>query len=418
MAYNKYNTRNSGRYNTPGQFVSAGELVPGVGAAGSAAGPLCAPLPPASTTAVNQQQQQQQQQPLFNSNPPPPIRKTNMQQNLQTIQTQDIDMKEEYKSDNSESSTRPPWMKNKLQGVKKVSNKERRRRQNENLRRLLTPKNALMVLNEMLPNEQLANNNAVLQQFKVEPANPYYSKQHSFCADLTVAGNSYKGYGENKLTARNAAAEQAIRDLIIKKMNKVLSGDAATAAATAAAAAASAAGAGPGAGAAAGSPGADENSEEEALPMIQLASFALHKLFSEWEYEGHKVPQLKPSSGNSLSEPSADVAAPPPAPAAPKVKPPKTAKDLPLNAGAMHPCMLLTFMRPHLEYRELAIEGDRPQNMLFTLGVDVDGATYVGKASNKKEARKLAAKAACSALFGVVFDEHPSSNTPVLAKTE
>lgn len=41
--------------------------------------------------------------------------------------------------------------------VKKVSNKERRRRQNENLRRLLTPKNALMVLNEMLPNDQLAN---------------------------------------------------------------------------------------------------------------------------------------------------------------------------------------------------------------------------------------------------------------------
>lgn len=41
--------------------------------------------------------------------------------------------------------------------VKKVSNKERRRRQNENLRRLLTPKNALMVLNEMMPHEQVAN---------------------------------------------------------------------------------------------------------------------------------------------------------------------------------------------------------------------------------------------------------------------
>lgn len=41
--------------------------------------------------------------------------------------------------------------------VKKISNKERRRRQNENLRRLLTPKNALMVLNEMMPGEQLTN---------------------------------------------------------------------------------------------------------------------------------------------------------------------------------------------------------------------------------------------------------------------
>lgn len=145
-----------------------------------------------------------------------------------------------------------------------------------------------------------------------------------------------------------------------------------------------------------------------------------------------------------LSESTAEVAAVPSAPVVPKVKPAKTAKDLPLNAGAMHPCMLLTFMRPHLEYRELAIEGDRPQNMMFTLGVDVDGATYVGKgnapptresltvsrlgrsgvqqsyvaATNKKEARKLAAKAACSALFSVVFDEQPSSNAPVIAKTE
>lgn len=63
----------------------------------------------------------------------------------------------------------------------------------------------------------------------------------------------------------------------------------------------------------------------------------------------------------------------------PKVKPVKTAKDLPLNASAMHPCMLLTFMRPHLEYRELSCEGERPQFVLFTLGVEVDGATYVGK---------------------------------------
>lgn len=48
-------------------------------------------------------------------------------------------------------------LKNNLITVKKVSNKERRRRQNESLRRLLTPKNALMVLNEILPAEQVAS---------------------------------------------------------------------------------------------------------------------------------------------------------------------------------------------------------------------------------------------------------------------
>lgn len=56
----------------------------------------------------------------------------------------------------------------------------------------------------------------------------YYGPQQgssSFCADLTVEGHSYKGYGENKITARNAAAEQAIRDIIIKRMAKVLGAD-------------------------------------------------------------------------------------------------------------------------------------------------------------------------------------------------
>lgn len=42
--------------------------------------------------------------------------------------------------------------------------------------------------------------------------------------------------------------------------------------------------------------GEGEEEGGETLPMIQLASFALHKLFSEWEYEGHKVPQLRTPS--------------------------------------------------------------------------------------------------------------------------
>lgn len=51
---------------------------------------------------------------------------------------------------------------------------------------------------------------------------------------------------------------------------------------------------------AAGSGGAG-GADEEALPMIQLASFALHKLFTEWEYEGHSVPQLKPANHSAVS---------------------------------------------------------------------------------------------------------------------
>ncbi|KPI95810.1 hypothetical protein RR46_11523 [Papilio xuthus] len=317
--------------------------------------------------------------------------------------------KEEDLNTSTDNNARPSWMKSKLAGVKKISNKERRRRQNETLRRLLTPKNALMVLNEMLPKDQLASN------FRVETVSSpnQYVKPHSYRANLTLEGNDYKGFGENKLMARNAAAEQAIRDLIIKKMSKAISYEVS--------------------GTGAGATSIGEETEEEPLPMIQLASFALHKLFCEWEVEGHKVPQLKPPSSavsvrsrlavssfrlsNAFStiqsvgtfqqvtesEFAMEVESVPRTPRGSK-KP----KTLPADASTMHPCMLLTYMRPALEYRELAAQGDRPQNMLYTFALDVDGATYIGKASNKKEARRSAAQAACKAIFGIEFKNSAS----------
>ncbi|CAH2095793.1 unnamed protein product [Euphydryas editha] len=79
-------------------------------------------------------------------------------------------------------------------------------------------------------------------------------------------------------------------------------------------------------------------------------------------------------------------------------------KELPANAASMHPCSLLTYMRPRLEYREVGASGAPPHNTLFTMAIDVDGTTYVGQASNKKEARKAAAKSACEAIFNIKFE--------------
>lgn len=334
MAFRQQNQRFPGRYNTTGQFVSGGQTFP---------------------QTPNKQNQAPQ-----NVEPAPP----NEEEDMNTeSDTQSVSMASD------DGFKRPHWMKSKLFGVKKITNRERRRRQNETLRRLLTPKNALMVLYEMMPNEQ------VTHQFKVEPAmnapyNTYKPNVHSFCADLALEGQIYKGFGENKMMARNAAAEQAIRDIIIKKMHKTINSDSE-------------------------SVQGEEEPIEETLPMIQLASFALHKLFSEWEFEGHKVPQLKTNPQQEV-EPA-----------------PVKQKELPVNASSMHPCMLLTYMRPHVEYREVSAEGDRPQNMVFTIAVNVDGCSYIGKAQNKKEARKAAAKAACMEMFNVQFDPNPTSNTPL-----
>ncbi|CAG4982555.1 unnamed protein product [Colias eurytheme] len=278
---------------------------------------------------------------------------------------------------NNVSEQKPSWMK-KLQGVKRLSNKERRRRQNQNLRKLLTPKSALMVLNEIMPGEQPV--------FKVEPVLDkqfYKSTDTCFCAEVTVEGKTFKGCGETKANARHAAAELAIRELIISRLGRLQ--DAATATA------------------ATEQTGTGEETmectEEEPMPMIQLASFALHKLFSEWEGTGLRVPHFRPNATSVSSEPEAT---------SPIGKPPKVPKqrtEIPANAGSMHPCMLLTYMRPRTLYRILACTGDRPQNYEYKMAIDVDGATFVGTGRNKKEARKQAAIAACNSLFGVTFDQ-------------
>lgn len=84
-----------------------------------------------------------------------------------------------------------------------------------------------------------------------------------------------------------------------------------------------------------------------------------------------------------MEEESESLPAPAPCPAPPA--PPglaavaKKPRELPPNPSEMHPCMLLTYMRPQLECREVSVEGEKPQNMLFTMAVDVDGRSYFGK---------------------------------------
>lgn len=433
--YNRNHRQTTQRYNSPGQFVSAGHLGQNESPARNTRSSNYQPnnqqpdyssfanlynqgsfnrksqYETQETRASNihaqqqqqspqqQQQQQQQQQPQqqpqqqqpqqqqftveqqiqAQEEPAPPLPKEeSMEEDRQAVEDSDA---------GDDSPKKPYWMKPR--GIKKISNKERRRRQNEQLRRLLTPKNALMVLNEMLPGEQVNN------QFIVEPSYNQPNQAHffhpgkfaqQFCADLNLEGVQYKGYGENKVMARNNAAEQAIRDLVIKRMSKALTPPPIQPQEVENQA----------------ENGEGNENEEQTLPMIQLASYALHRLFVEWQADGFKVPLLnkvKESDTSSVGGDS-DIQISPPLPKEPK---PKKIKELPADAAQMHPCMLLSYMRAGLEYHDIGTEGDKPQNMLFTMGINVDGATYIGKASNKKEARKKAAASACKALFNIDF---------------
>lgn len=242
---------------------------------------------------------------------------------------------------------------------KKASAREIRQRQNRRLRKLLTPKNALMALYELIGNKNC--------DFKIN------ADAKGFLAEVLVNNVRYEGRGTSKTQAKNDASEKALRDLIIQKMverpKKVASAD-----------------------------GSDTMDTEDVdmkegesnaveVPMMHLASFALHKLFSEWQNEGFEIPDLK-----STNQPEKVIA--------PKISADKS--ELPANYETMHPSMLLSMMRPNTQYVDLGSEGTTP-NVLHRFGVTIDGQSFVGQDRTKKLARKAVAIAACNAVFGTTF---------------
>lgn len=108
-----------------------------------------------------------------------------------------------------------------------------------------------------------------------------------------------------------------------------------------------------------------ESEESDEIPWSSLASFALYKLFLEWQNQGTVVPVPRPGV------PSGKVKKEVP------VNKPIVQKDLPPNATTIHPVMLLNQMRPGLTYHEVSRVGN-PPNTMFTLGVHVDEQEFTG----------------------------------------
>jgi hypothetical protein len=150
----------------------------------------------------------------------------------------------------------------KINFKKKVSGKEKRIRQNKKLFRMLTPsKNAVACLNEM--HGQAVNETTVVPV-----------QGNKFEAEIIINNVRYKGIGPSKMAAKNKASEKALRDLVINKFQQMKNQDAVSAV----------------------SNDDDVNMEDNEagdIPMMQLASYALHKLFAEWESEGFEIPMLK-----------------------------------------------------------------------------------------------------------------------------
>ncbi|XP_039498171.1 double-stranded RNA-specific editase 1 [Drosophila santomea] len=246
--------------------------------------------------------------------------------------------------------------------------RDKKLRQNRQLRKSMLPKNALMALNEV--------KGVTISDFTID-SNP----DGGFTAVVTVNTNQYEGKGLSKMTAKNAACEKAWRDFIIAKMtpkpprvqHSEVDGDT----------------------------NEDEaDAPEDDLPMLNLASFAIYKLFAEWEREGYVVPEMHPSA-NAAQQAGGDAGTPVPAlPKEPKKPPVRT--ELPSGWETMHPATILCIMRPGLNYVDYGSSGDKP-NVMQHLGITVDNQEFQANGRSKKIARRNVAVEVCNSLFGTNF---------------
>ncbi|XP_017084356.2 uncharacterized protein LOC108116818 [Drosophila eugracilis] len=238
-------------------------------------------------------------------------------------------------------------------------NRDKKLRRNRQLRKSLLPKNALKALNEI--------KGVTIGDFTIDK-NP----DGGFTAIVTVNSKQYEGKGLSKMTAKNDACEKAWRDFIIAKLqpSNVVGGEEPM-----------------------------ETNENDDLPMLNLASFAIYKLFGEWQRQGFDVPEMG-SLANAAAKAEGEAAPP---------KKPLGRTELPSGWESMHPASILSLMRPGLIYVDQGASGEKP-NVLQNLGITVDNQEFTAYGKNKKIARRNVAVKVCNTLFGTNFTESDTSS--------
>lgn len=152
-----------------------------------------------------------------------------------------------------------------------------------------------------------------------------------FIATVTINNSEYEGRGASKTAAKNNACEKAMRDYILAKMREkprklLLNGSNGNLSTNGNGAEPMDTGEG----------GGPDDADD--VPMVNLASFAIYKLFSEWENEGFIIPEMHPAVAGNISDNESTTAG------AKEHKKPPVRNELPPNWEAMHPASLLCFV--------------------------------------------------------------------------
>nr|XP_023018647.1 nuclear transcription factor Y subunit beta-like isoform X1 [Leptinotarsa decemlineata] len=290
---------------------------------------------------VTQQPQQKQVQPQQITMETTPAQNNAFAPSVENPEVENANL--EAMDTSTEVKKKPFWFHNKG----KIAKKERTRRRNVMLTRTLKPKNAVMILNELVKSTTYA----------VEEL-PTKFNGNSFKATVVYEGSEHVGFGRNKMQAKNAAAETALKHFVKShKLSEVKKDEE-----------------------------GNENmdlSEEDAqnpLPWQHVVSFALFKLFSSWE--------------QGLSEGTVSS----------KVNEPKQAKKMPANPETVNPLMMINQMLPQAHFEEVGKTGV-PPNVLFSFKCIVDEDVFLGTGPNKKAAKRMAAYGACHKILGINYPE-------------
>jgi len=312
------------------------------------------------------------------------------QATLADVKCEDAEMKDLTEETGIETENgiekKKPWLqRTKEGGVKKVPKDVQKRRRNYRLKKMLTPKAPIMVLHELLGQASVNYETVETEQQTMR------NMPQLFTVKAVYEDQEFSGMGPSKSIAKNICAEHIIQYITTKSCLKKPESEENQEN---------------------GSPNSKNNRNQESdTPWVSLASLALFKLFNDWQSQGFAIPveMMKGSSDKILAQSQAEK---PPATqdngGANNTKPKKAAvkaeKVLPDNPTEKHPVQLLNEMNGPLVYQQTGMTGT-PPSCVFTLTVTVNETPFTGQGKSKKEAKKAAAQAALSHLWGVQYPE-------------
>lgn len=266
-----------------------------------------------------------------------------------------------------------------------MTNDQKQRIENHNLKQLVCPKAPHKILSEMMGGKVAFN---YADNPPLPPDAQVFDEMHTL--NVTIDGETSSGTGPSHDIAKNICSEHSIMGVVTRRydaINEMVNK---------------------------GLKSKDELLLEDETPF-ELASMAVFKMLNEWEAKGFELPydledilytshlylpvkeRLGWIRGSNLGF-STTLEPPPGVPKRVRGKRTKngvTSGPSEEALGSKNPVAFLNEIRGGVEYMELGHKGLGP-NIIYSIGVNLDGVPYLGEGPSKKDAKKACA---CDVLF-------------------